>query len=70
MILHYMLFAIALHDHYTFLHEIYITLHEVSIYCMFCTAYLECTFLHVFYIVYMHNQHILHDYYMYYMIIT
>ena len=54
-----------------FLHEIYITLHEVSIYYMFCTAYLECTFLlHVFYIVYMHYQHILHDYYMYYMIIT
>ena len=54
----YMIITIVLHDIYT-------TLHEVLIYYMFCTAYLECTFLlYVFYIVYMHYQHTLQDYYL------
>ena len=61
-------FTWSLHVFYM---KFYITLHENSIYYMFCTAYLECTFLlHVFHIVYMYYQHILHEYYMYYMSIT
>ena len=67
MILHYMLSAIALHDHYMFftwnLHNITWSFNLLHV--------LHCiSRMNIFYIVYMHYQHILHDYYMYYMIIT